>query len=269
MKTVRQLPEPPGDGRLLALGLFPSEPHDFEDKDPVLCMEEIGSVGQHTQAEIAREMRRRMERLTEYSIWELMRNGLKVTVEGEDLYDIPPMLAHAQRITAAVPWTDEANADPLQDLTTSAEKVNPDGKLRVYVYMSSPTYNLMWRTARVKELGPGRSMPTPRDLDSFLRPTIAHIYQYDAGWRDDDGITQYLPQGDVFIMPEREWGVGDERQTLGEIHDGKLKINNGDATQHGPVYELLEHDERKFVRCGAHRMLHLNHAELIYYLRVV
>ena len=208
--------------------------------------------------ERARILQLRNERLTEWMRWQAFTKGeLVVTYPTGQQIWIDYGLAAAHKPTAAVLWSDVANADPVADVQAWSEQIaTSSGHYGVKLHMTSKVWDYLIRNTKVKNMlnfysAGANTIQRPRreDIMQLLESFAAKvdIIIYDNGYRAEGvtgqawpgSLTKYLP--DERVLLTTEYVVDGQR--IADTLDGQVIIGDNPAARgqvaQGPQSELL------------------------------
>jgi hypothetical protein len=216
--------KPPGDmyeERIIELVLLDEMERIMEEQWMSLnsADENISRAAGRSIVERGQILQTRNERLTEWMRWQAFNGELVVPYPtGSSLY-INYGLPAGHRPTAATLWSDTTNADPIADIAAWSNKLADDsGFYGKYLHMTSETYDLLIRNAKIKGMinfyAAGASnilRPRREDINNLFTSFSQdiEIVIYDNGYRDvgatgygKSSITRYLPTGKVLLTTD-------------------------------------------------------------------
>lgn len=233
--------------------------------------------------EIGQILERRNERLTEWMRWQAFSGQLTIEYQQRDtalVIDYPLPAGH--KPTAAVPWTDLVNSDPVNDMRTWQTQVSTSsGAAGLRIHMSSDDLDLVLNNQKLRgyfNVAPGQPfLPTMDDVLRLLRPGT-QIITFDTAYRaesvgasrDPADHTRFLPVGNVLMTTEYRVNgapIADTPNGLVEIATGY----NTTALLAGPQSEVIMKGEgvyQRFLRQASRRIVRLRQPEAFLYADV-
>lgn len=218
----------------------------------------------------------RNRRLTETLRWSAFSGEATITYnKGKDSeasitidYGIPA----ANKVNAAVDWSDHTNSTPITDLKAwlklPSYQVGVSGR---YIHLSSEAWDHMIQSKEIKDYltGSDRALfvPTRSDVEALL-PDGVQIVVDDTGFRDEDqgsdrnksALTRYLPIDKVLITTD--YTIDGER--IADMPDGLVTVANSYNTTNivqGATAEvkLDQMSLTHFMRYASARIPRINH----------
>jgi hypothetical protein len=183
-------------------------------------------------------LQNRYDMLTEWMRWQAFKGTLLITYPdgGQILIDYGFTASHLP--TAAVPWTDQVNSDPVADLYAWSQIGADDaGQYYSRVHLNSVT----WRTIRYNQkirsylgsLGRDIMLPTRTDLQELMRENTGNFVISDAGYLPEGSttrrLTKFLPDNRVLVTTDYTmYGT-----RIADVADGQVLV--GGDTNQAPV----------------------------------
>lgn len=237
--------KPPGDTyreELIELALLDEMERIMEDQWMFLNSndENIARAAGKSIQERGNILRLRNQKLTEWMRWQAFQGEVTLTYPtGSSLY-INYGLPAGHKPTAGTLWSDATNADPIADLTAwSLVLANDAGYAARYAHMTTPTYNYLLNSTKVKNAinfyaSGANSVLRPRreDINNLLTSfsNDMEIVVYDDGFRDvgatgygRSSLTRYLPDG--YVLLTTDYTVGGTR--IADTLDGQVTVSAG------------------------------------------
>ena len=233
--------------------------------------------------EIGQILERRNERLTEWMRWQAFSGQLTIEYQQRDtalVIDYPLPAGH--KPTAAVPWTDLVNSDPINDMRTWQTQVATDaGSAALRIHMSSDDLDLVLNNQKLRgyfNVAVGQPfLPTMDDVLRLLRPGT-EIITFDTAYRQESvgasrrpqDHTRFLPIGNVLMTTLYTINgapIADTPNGLVEIATGY----NTTALLAGPQSEVIMKGEgvyQRFLRQASRRIVRLRQPEAFLYADV-
>lgn len=152
-------------------------------------------------------MSKRNDRLTEWMRWQAFKGGFVVTYPdgSQEVFDYLFDPSHLP--TAATPWTDRVNSDPVEDLFTwSIVGADDAGQYYTNIHLNSNTFREVQFNEKIAGYlsSYGRSImrPTIADINSLMRAG-SNWEILDAGYLPDNAtnrrLTKFIPDGRVLV----------------------------------------------------------------------
>lgn len=236
--------------------------------------------------ERGRVLQLRNERLSEWMRWQAFQGRLTITYPTGSQLFIDYGLPAGHKPTAAVLWSDVANADPVADIQAWSEQIAASsGVYGSVIHMSSKTWDYLIRNTKIKNMVNFQV----NGANSILRPTRDNILElftsfatgmtieiYDNGYRAEGvtgsnpaSLTRYLPEG--YILMTTPYTVDGSR--IADTLDGQVLVSsdyNKVAIRQGPQSEvILDHmSKNHFLRQASARIPRLRHPECFLWARI-
>lgn len=237
-----------------------------------------------------RILRLRNQRLTEHMRWQALSGRLVLTYppnQGGSQLVIDYGLPAGHTPTAAIPWSDTANSDPVADVQSWSEKLADDaGFYASKIHMNSKTYSWLLQNAKIKAQvnwyasGANSVQRVRRDdiitlFETFFGSRI-DIVLYDNGYRDvgvtgigRPSLTKYLPDGYVLLTTDYSL----DGTSIADTLDGEVTVSTGYNTTSTRVGEqaevMLDHmSKTHFLRYAAARIPRVLIPEALMYAKV-
>lgn len=234
--------------------------------------------------EIGQILERRNERLTEWMRWQSFSGQITIEYQLRDtalVIDYPFAAGH--KPTAAVPWTDLVNADPVNDLKVWLKQVSTDsGSPGRRVHISDDDIELILTNQKLPayfNVEPGQPfMPTLEDVGKLLPPGTVFVPTNHGYRTEDKGASKrpqdhnrYLPIGKVLVTTDYSiQGYGVIAETL----NGPVEIKSGPNDTvflPGPQSEIILKGEgvyTRLLRQASRRIVRLKVPEAFLYATV-
>jgi hypothetical protein len=230
--------------------------------------------------EIGQILERRNERLTEWMRWSAFSGQMTIEYQQRDtalVIDYP--LPSGHKPTAAVPWTDTTNSDPVNDLKTWLTTVSNDsGSPGKFIHLADDDANLIVSNQKLRNyfnVAVGQPfMPTLDDVLKLL-PTGVEFVPVNEAYREEsvggskrpEDHTRYLPVGSILITTQYTI----EGTSIAETLNGPVEIKSGpDSTSFlpGPQSEIILKGEgvyTRLLRQASRRIVRLKRPEAFLY----
>ena len=229
-----------------------------------------------------RIMQRRAERLTEWMCWQAFQGQLLVTyprTNSQLLIDYGFLPGH--KPTAAVPWTNTADSDPVADLEAWQQQIADDsGFIGTRIHITSATAKLIVNSDSLKayfNVPAGQPFRATLDQVASLLAEGTTFVVYDAGFRpmmsgaprNESAHTRYLANNRVLITSE----YAIEGEQIADILNGQVEIStdfNDTDILMGPQSEvILDHmTKNRYLRQASVRIPRILHPECFLYATV-
>jgi Phage major capsid protein E len=221
-------------------------------------------------------LRRRMERLTEWSRWQVFINGsLTITyprTNSQLLIDYGWLPGH--KPTAAVLWSDTTNSDPVGDIEGWQQLLSDDsGHLGLRIHITSQCAKNIINNVKLKQyfnVPVGQPFRATLEQVASLLADGTQFVIHDAGFRPmasgasrtDAAHTRYLPNNKVLMTTE----YSIEGDQIADMLNGQVEISaafNDTNIQQGPSSEvILDHmTKNRYLREAAARIPRIIHPE--------
>jgi hypothetical protein len=234
--------------------------------------------------EIGQILERRNERLTEWMRWQAFSGQLTIEYQQRDtalVIDYP--LPSGHRPSAAVPWSDLVNSDPIQDLRTWQTRVSiSSGSPGLWIHLSSEDLENVLNNQKLRDYYNVEAgtpfLPGEADVLRLLRPGTQFIMVDEAyrdesvgASRDPDDHTRFLPVGSVLITPANYKNKG---MAIADTPNGLVEIATGyntTALLPGPQSEVIMKGDgvyQRYLRQASRRIVRLRQPEAFLYADV-
>lgn len=166
-----------------------------------------------------------VKKLWEYCFWEMLKGTL--TVAQEDVqFTVDYGIAVAHKPTAAVLWSNTANADPISNIRAWKKLISQDlGEQATDMFVSSTVMGYLVDNAKVRELMRQQYGRQMAEEGRIVKLCGLNVVEYDGGYVPLGGAyTQYVPDTHVFIIAK---GNTNNPETGGKITNLLADIQQG------------------------------------------
>lgn len=224
-------------------------------------------------------MNSRNDRLTEFMRWQAFKGTLVVTYPDGGAITVDYGIPSTHFPTAAIPWTDTTNADPIADLYAWSQYGADDaGEYYSLIHMNSVTWRLFQFNGKIRNylsaLGRTVMLPTTADLQQLMRQGTANFEIIDAGFLPTNAtnrrLTKYLPDNRLLLTT----GYSLFGNPIADVADGQVLVGgdtgSAPAIQQGMQAEIISNPFSKnvFRRVASARIPRIYFPEAFLYATV-
>lgn len=230
----------------------PVEMLQLQSPDPNVVTE-----AQETLAQRGTHLQTRNEQRTDWMIWEALKGIIVVPFPNAASLTVNYGIPAAHFPTFAVPWTNLAASDPIEDLwTLGAIPIAASGQYMDHHHMSFATERYMLRSEKVidrlSSYGRNVMVPTQNDFRVLLREGTK-ITVTDSGYLEEDSVSKklikWIADGQVFTTSPDYTYAG---RKIGWVADGWVLV--GVPGQERPVARQGMQSEWIYNRIGQHTL---------------
>lgn len=228
------------------------------DESDFLRIRRMGTInqlaGQDAVYEGARMQDLRLETRLEYMRWGALSGTLNINENGINRsidYRIPA----GNKVTAATPWNDTANAKPIEDIQAWTELGLGVSNGRPTMYMNVYDVKFLSQNAQIRELIKQNPVVLNLGRDTIqqvfpqLVGDLESIVVYRDGFLDaaSGHYTPFIPKGKVFLVfpPPRGQRLGAFKTTpsvhnggFGNPQPGKFVVVEDKSNSKNPIYDM-------------------------------
>lgn len=203
---------------------------------------------------------------TEWMRWEALKGNLTVTYPDSSSVTINYGIPMGHFPTFTTPWSDLADADPIEDLwSLSACALSDAGVYLSLFHMNSATFRYLRRSTKVKEAlstyGHNVMLPTDNDLRDLLREN-SQIQIVDSGYLTENQtnkvLNKWIPDGKIFATTSDYTYAG---RPVGNVADGWVLVA-GSTTAQEPIARQGTQSEFIYNRVGQQSLLRVASARM-------